>query len=126
MCCAFTVLQRWYEHNGYTGRRGKTKGKKQQLGRDMANMSDKQIVALFTRFFQWWVVEGRPGDTVKGGPQVRISNHIGSSSSNSSSSSCCSNHSSSVRHELSNTAVQQQEQQQQQQQLFVGSTSGRW
>jgi hypothetical protein len=71
------VLQRWYEHNGYKGGGSKNQGKKKKLSSDLANMSDQQITALFTRFFEWWVVDGRPGDTVKGGKQVRMSNQYG-------------------------------------------------
>jgi hypothetical protein len=99
------VLQRWFDNNGFTGRGKQNKGKKKgELSSAMASMSDKEIINLFTRFFRWWVVEGRTGDTVKGGKQVRMSGHYGSTAAP----------------QLSNIAVQQQ----QQRQLVICSTSG--
>jgi hypothetical protein len=35
-------------------------------------MPDQQVANLFTRFFEWYIVHGRPGDPIKGGKEVRL------------------------------------------------------
>jgi hypothetical protein len=54
---------------GYLGGKAR-KGQPYQL--DFKRMTDTQLINLFTRFFEWYVKEGRPGDPNKGGKEVSI------------------------------------------------------
>lgn len=67
ICCWYVVLcgacdQRWYAAGGYKQPRPKQQVK--AATPDLGNMSDADVAALFSRFFEWFVVHDRPGDPV--------------------------------------------------------------
>lgn len=64
------LLQRWYAAGGYPG--GGPKKQAKAATADVGNMSDAEVVNVFSRFFEWYVVEGRPGDPIKSRREVSI------------------------------------------------------
>jgi hypothetical protein len=62
------LLQRWYAADGYQARHKK---QVKAAALDLGRMSDMQVANLCSRFFTWYVVEGRPRDPLKGGKEVR-------------------------------------------------------
>lgn len=56
-------MQRWLAAGGYPGGRAQKKAKAHKL--DFKTMTDKAVINMFTRFFEWYVEQGRPGDPFK-------------------------------------------------------------
>lgn len=74
-CCGLPLLllllQRWVAADGYTG--GRRKQQVKPVAVKLGHMPDNEVTNLLTRFFEWYVVDGRPGDPAKskGGKKVR-------------------------------------------------------
>eukprot|EP00878_Enallax_costatus_P009957 GHUV01010395.1.p1 GENE.GHUV01010395.1~~GHUV01010395.1.p1 ORF type:complete len:316 (+),score=110.84 GHUV01010395.1:425-1372(+) len=69
-----TVFKRWIAANGYTAsgssKSSSSSSKSKACVPDLGTMDQQKVVNLCYRFFDWWIVQGRPGDADVGGRLV--------------------------------------------------------
>jgi hypothetical protein len=61
MCLCVAPMQSWYAAGGYKGPRPPKQRVKAAIP-DLGTMADKEVANLCSRFFEWYVVDDRPGD----------------------------------------------------------------
>jgi hypothetical protein len=63
-------MQRWAAAGGF--QEGAS-----PISTDLGSMDSQQVGNLLFRFFDWWIVQGRPGDDAVGGRVVSAPHHCG-------------------------------------------------